>query len=282
MEYVVELNNIIKKFDTNVILSNISIKVKKNEIFGLLGPSGAGKTTIIKILTGQLFQTQGESLVFGIPSEKLKANEYSKIGMVMDNCGLYERLTAYDNIYIFAKIFSIPTARITEVLKEVELDSEKNKTVSTFSKGMKQRLVLARAMLHKPELLFLDEPTSGLDPATAGKIRDIMFSMRNVGTTIFLTTHNMDEAAKMCNNIALLNKGNIVEYGSPAEICERHNLEKIITVILNDKSKLAFSYDSDSVEKIYKLLKTGNINSIHSLEPDLESVFIKLTGRRLV
>ena len=153
---------------------------------------------------------------------------------------------------------------------------------SKLSKGMAQRLILARALINKPKLLFLDEPTSGLDPATSLKIHTLLFELRNSGTTIFLTTHNMEEATKMCDEVALLHLGKIVEFGSPKDICMRHNKYKVFNVLTKDNKELTFKSNKIDAKKLAKLVENEEILSIHSSEPTLETVFIELTGKELV
>jgi len=232
---MISMNKIVKSFGTQTVLSDVSFEVNEREIFGLLGPSGAGKTTIINILTNQLLPDSGSNFI-GVTSEKT--------GLMLDEDGLYSRLNCLDNLYVFADIYGIPHSKSNRALENVGLGSYTKKTVSHLSKGMRQRLALARAILHEPKILFLDEPTSGLDPATAQGIHKLILNLRDAGSTIFLTTHNMDEAVKLCDRVVLLHKGKIVEQGSPSEICERHNSFKTV--------------------------------------PDLESVFIKMTGASLI
>ena len=217
------MNCVSKSFGEKRVLDQISFSVSEREIFGLLGPSGAGKTTMIKILTGQISVSDGVAYVWGIDTSHITDDIYSKIGMVLDDQGLYERLSCYYNLKIFAEIYDIDKDNIERVLSQVGLINSIKKPVSQLSKGMKQRLVLARAIMHNPHLLFLDEPTSGLDPATALEIHQLIFELRDRGTTVFLTTHNMAEATKLCDNVVLLNEGKIVEYGAPDEICRKYN-----------------------------------------------------------
>lgn len=278
----IELKNVSKAFADKKVLNNISISIVEGEIFGLLGPSGAGKTTIMKILTGQSKATEGEALVFGINSVNITDEIYSKIGMVLDNSGLYTRLSCYDNLSMFCEIYGIEKSCIPVVLEKVGLTEAMDKSVSNLSKGMTQRLVLARAIMHKPKLLFLDEPTSGLDPATTLKIHELIFELQKEGTTIFITSHNMAEVTKLCNHVALLNEGEIVEYGEPKEICRKYNNKKMISILLKDGGKVNLTNDSSSAIKIAECFEKDMVESIHSSEPDLESVFIKLTGRELV
>jgi len=228
---MIQMNNIVKQFGKQTVLSDITFNAKEREIFGLLGPSGAGKTTIINILTNQLTPDGGS---YSVGATSLET------GLMLDEDGLYVRLSCLDNLNVFAGIYGIPKHKSTEALESVGLGNAAKKAVHQLSKGMRQRLALARAILHKPKVLFLDEPTSGLDPTTARGIHKLIDNLKNNGATIFLTTHNMEEAVKLCDHVALLHKGKIVEYGVPIEVCQRHNAIKTV--------------------------------------PDLEAVFIKLTG----
>ncbi len=231
---MIRMNGVVKRFSQQTVLSDVTFCVQKQEIFGLLGPSGAGKTTIINILTGQL-EADGGGHSIGAKA--------SEIGLMLDEDGLYVRLSCIENLNVFADIYAIPRKKSLEALSSVGLADAAKKPVNKLSRGMRQRLSLARAILHSPKILFLDEPTSGLDPATARGIHTLIKNLRDSGATVFLTTHNMEEAVKLCDNVALLHKGQIVERGAPAEICGRHHA-----------------------------MKTS---------PDLESVFIKLTGVEL-
>lgn len=223
MKYMIQMENVSKAFDGKNIINNVSINIEQKEIFGLLGLSGAGKSTILKILTGQLKCSSGIAKVMGIECNKFDAHIYSKLGTVMEKGGLYERLSCYDNMLLFAKLHNIDKKSIYEVLEKVNLQNEHKKLAGNLSKGMWQRLLLARAILHKPDVLFLDEPTDGLDPGTAKEVREILLKMRSEGTTIFLTTHNMMEATELCDNVAFLRNGTIVEYGNPHQICKRYS-----------------------------------------------------------
>ncbi len=279
---VIEVKNLVKKFGNKKVINEIDFTVREGEIFGFLGPSGAGKTTLIKILIGEYSINSGEALVFGKSPNKLDEEITDKISAVMDNFGLYERLTVYENMEVFANIYDVDKKNIDIILKKVELYDSKKMIASKLSKGMAQRLILARALINKPKLLFLDEPTSGLDPATSLKIHTLLFELRNSGTTIFLTTHNMEEATKMCDEVALLHLGKIVEFGSPKDICMRHNKYKVFNVLTKDNKELTFKSNKTDAKKLAKLVENEEILSIHSSEPTLETVFIELTGKELV
>ena len=277
---IIHLRDVTRSFGDRQVLNGISFDVGKGEIFGLLGPSGAGKTTLINILTGQL-SCGGSAEIFGTDCGRIGSELYRRIGAVLDNCGLYERLSCVDNLRLHARIHSVPASRINEALKKVGLEESGNKKVKTLSKGMKQRLALARAILHEPELIFMDEPTSGLDPSTALEIHELMKELRGKGTTIFLTTHNMDEAYRMCDRIALLNEGRIAELGNPAEICRRYCGSSILSIVTTDGQTLEIDNSPENSDNVARLIREGRLKTIHSSEPDLGAVFLKLTGKEL-
>ena len=280
---VIQIKDVCKAFDQRQVLNNISLSVEEGEIFGLLGPSGAGKTTLIKMLIGLLSATSRNIAILGKELDKKIDESFPSFGMVLDNDGLYDRLNCYDNLELYARIYSISNRKkvINDLLEKVGLIESSKKSVSNLSKGMRQRLSFARAILHSPKIVFLDEPTSGLDPATTLQIHSMMKTLKESGTTIFLTTHNMNEAQKMCDHLALLNEGNIVEEGTPEDICLHHRKKCEVNIEMTNGEK--YMVDShDLLTVLQTVLDTNNkIRSIHSNEPNLEEVFIELTGRDL-
>jgi ABC-2 type transport system ATP-binding protein len=281
MENTISLHEVTKVFGGRKVLDNITLQVKKGEIFGLLGPSGAGKTTLIKILTGQLKAESGSSVINGLDSRKLTGKDYRSFGIMMDDFGVYERLSCFDNLKIFARIYGIGNGKIHEALEAVGLAEAKKTPASNLSKGMRSRLRLARVFMIDPEVLFLDEPTSGLDPATADEIQKMILAEKEKGKTVFLTTHTMSEAEKLCDHIALLNEGHIIEYGSPSEICRRYNHQKKITIHLTDGRDLQIPQNEAAADTVAQLLRSGTAETIHTTEPNLEAVFMELTGKEL-
>lgn len=278
---MIKCKNVAKSFDDKAVLKGISFDITEGQIFGLLGPSGAGKTTLIKILTGQLSFDGGEVITLDKEIEKLTGEDKRKIGIMMDQFGVYERLSCSDNLKIYADIYGIQYSKIKEILQYVGLGGAEKRSASKLSKGMEARLRLARVFMHSPKLIFLDEPTSGLDPKSMQAIHKLILDKKKDGCTIFLTTHNMEEAAKLCDKVALLNEGEIVEIGKPSDVCLKYNHKKKIILRLTSGEEMELSHDATSAKKIYELMQENTIEAIHSSEPNLETVFLEITGRKL-
>ena len=278
---MIQCLNVYKRFAGKEVLSGVNIDIPDGQIFGLLGPSGAGKTTLIKILTGQLGFDSGRVTVLDKDVKALNGEDKKKIGIMMDRFGVYERFSCADNLKVFADIYGVPQSRIKEVLEQVGLADAYHTRAVNLSKGMRARLCLARVFMHDPKILFLDEPTSGLDPQTIKQIHRIIRDKKESGCTIFLTTHNMEEAASLCGRVALLNEGKIVESGAPEEICRKYNHQKKIMIHLSSGKDEELTHTPGAADEICRLMKEGKIETIHSSEPDLETVFLELTGRKL-
>ena len=275
MKETIKVNNLTKKFNNNLALNNLTFVVHTGEIFGFLGPSGAGKTTTIKILTGQLSHDGGDITILGqTPNTFQKiANQ---VGVVSDTSGFYEKLSIYDNLLAYCKIFSVTRTRLNTLLKQVNLYNQRKTIVEKASTGMKQRFLLVRAIIHQPKLLFLDEPTSGLDPTTTKKIHELLTNLKKSGTTIFLTTHNMYEATLLCDHLVLLNNGKVVEQGTPKNLITKYNSEKKVT--------LTYKNGTNEIIPFIKLKTVDDfskIETIHSCEPSLNDIFVTLTGGEL-
>ena len=281
LENVISMKRVRKEFNKNVALQNLSFSVKKGEIFGFLGPSGAGKTTAIKILTSQLIPTSGEVLVLNKNLYVEKFNEFRDIGILSDNNGLYERLTVKDNLMLFAEINKVNEKDIDYVLECMNMLKYKNIVIKKLSKGMKQRVMLMQAVLHRPKLLFLDEPTSSLDPGTVLEIHKFLRKINHEGTTIFLTTHNMEEADKLCDRVAFINQGEIVEIGRPEELKLKYANDEIKIKLKDEDKLITVKNNKEGADNIQSWMKNGRVLSIHSSEPSLEEIFLHLTGREL-
>lgn len=272
---MIKVERVTKRFGDNIALNQISFSISEGEIFGFLGPSGSGKTTMINILTGQLQANSGKTELLGEDSQKLLPSDFEELGLVGDTSGYYEKLSLYNNLLLFVRLYGVSKSRIEEILKQVGLYDSKDTPAEKLSTGMRQRMLLARALINYPKVLFLDEPTSGLDPTTSKKIHKLLQELKERGTTIFLTTHDMNEATLLCDNLALLNKGDLIEQGSPSEIIQKYNTEKKVAVTYSDSTKKVVRFE-DLQQEDYKKMMT-----IHSCEPTLEDIFIKLTGEKL-
>lgn len=272
---MIRVENVSKSFGSKKALHQISFEIKEGEIFGFLGPSGSGKTTMINVLTGQLAADQGKTVLLGKNSQDLTSNDLEQIGIVSDGSGFYEKMSLYKNLLIYAKLYGLKADRVVQVLQQVGLADAKDIIAEKLSTGMKQRMFLARALLNAPKILFLDEPTSGLDPTTSKMIHTLLQGLKQAGTTIFLTTHDMHEATLLCDRLSLLNKGNLIEYGSPQDIIQKYHVDKKVRVVYNDGREQIVPFEE------LPHLDTTDLMVVHSCEPTLEEIFIRLTGEKL-
>ncbi|MDV2583362.1 ABC transporter ATP-binding protein [Alkalibacillus haloalkaliphilus] len=281
MDYVININNLSKSYGNTQALKDITLQVPKGQIFGLLGPSGSGKTTMIKTLTGELKKTSGEIKVLNMNEEQLSTPSYkAKIGVLSDNSALYERLSIYDNLKLTCKLYDVSIDEIDPILEKVNLIDDKKKVVSKLSKGMKQRVMLARTLIHKPELLFLDEPTSALDPGNVDKIHQILRELNEEGTTIFISTHNMEEATNLCDCVGLLYKGFIQEMDHPDSLRYQHSTNQF-EVETHDGEWIKIENKPDNSGQIEQLIASGRVKRMYTDDPTLGEVFLKVTGKDL-
>jgi ABC-2 type transport system ATP-binding protein len=230
---MIETENLTKKFGDLTAVDSVTLNVSEGEVFGFLGPNGAGKTTTVRILCCLISKTSGVARVGGLDpaneSESLKIRKM--IGVVPDNVGLYEALSAYQNLDIYARLYGRSEAQRKEDIKTLltmlELWEKRDVAAATFSKGMKQKLAIARALVHDPQVLFMDEPTANLDPEAAKTVRDFIMDLRKEKRTIFLNTHNLDEANRICDRIAILNT-KLMATGTPAELERMVGGQKVV------------------------------------------------------
>lgn len=273
--------NLSKKYGDFEAVKSISFSIKKGTIFGLLGPNGAGKSTTIKILTCQFPPTSGTAYIGGLNTVLDAVEIKKKIGVVFESQNLYEELSVYENLNFFRRLYNSPKERINEVLKIVGMEKYQKNKVKTFSKGMKQKIMISRALLNDPEVLFLDEPGSGLDPRSAREIRQMILGLKEQGKTILITTHNMEEADFLCDCLAIIHKGSIIAMDTPGNLKKRYGEDVLmIKTVKGDiyESPLNTKASSDILEK---LSENNQISLVHSKEATIEDVFIKLTGEKL-
>ena len=226
----IETKNLTRNYDDLRAVDGISFSVEPGEIFGFLGPNGAGKTTTIRMLTGQLLPTSGSAKVAGYDIVAQRQQLKPRIGVVFDSQNLYERMSARDNLVFFARLYRIKRSRVDMVLAQVGLTGRADEKIQKYSNGMKQRVLIARALLHEPEVLFLDEPTRGLDPHIARDIRGIVANLAKGGMTVFLTTHYMEEADQLSQRVAFLDQGRIVALDTPARLKAEYGKDEKTTL----------------------------------------------------
>jgi len=271
--------------DDKLAVNNISFEVQKGETFGFLGPSGAGKSTTQGILTGLLKQQSGQVIVAGYDIKKVQNERFNKIGVSFEQSNVYSKLTAIENLKYYADLFNVPTRDPHELLKLVGLDGRENDRAGEFSKGMKHRLTFARSMINSPELWFLDEPTTGLDPAIAAIIKDLIKDQQKIGTTSFLTTHNMYIADDLCDRVAFMLDGEIKLIDTPKNLKQQYGQKLIDIEYVNEgriiKETLK-TIDGADRQRIGDLVNTYDIQTMHSKEATLEEIFIQVTGRGLL
>jgi fluoroquinolone transport system ATP-binding protein len=263
-------------------VDGISFTVKPGETFGFLGPNGAGKSTTQKILIGLLPMQQGEAIVCDTDVRKYTSSFFNNIGVSFEFPNAYKRLTALENMKYYASLFDVPTEDPMKLLALVGLESSANKKVSEFSKGMLQRLTMARSMLNDSKVWFLDEPLSGLDPQTSLKIKEVIKQEKAKGRTIFLTTHDMNVADELCDRVAFINQGILVAVDTPRNLKLRYG-EKIMTIEYKEgeETKRQVFDLNGQADEIAEFLSNHQVETVHSGEATLNDIFIQITGRGL-
>lgn len=265
-------------------VEELTFDVFPGEIFGFLGPSGAGKSTTQNVLIGLLDGHEGSVRVLGRDIRDWHSDYYRRIGVAFEAPNHYLTLTARENLQLFASLYGSRTEDPRVLLEWVGLQGDAEKRVAEFSKGMRGRLTLARALLHRPELLFLDEPTAGLDPLTARRVREVIRQARARGATVFLTTHDMVTAGELCDRIAFLVDGRMAALDTPRTLRKTYGRRSLRVERLRDGTRedCEFALDGIAIDATFlEWIRGGGIESMHTLETTLEDVFVQLTGRAL-
>ena len=278
------VKNLTYRYGKLVAVDHIDFDVDVGEILGLLGPNGAGKTTAVKMLTGQIRPQEGQAVLLGHDVVKETEKVQSQIGVCFEQTNLYEQMSALDNLKLFAELFGMKDFDGYALLKRVGLAGREKDKVSNYSKGMKQRLMVARSLVNLPQIIFLDEPTAGLDPVSSDAIGNIILEERDRGATIFLTTHDMWEADKLCDRVAFMDQGKLAALDTPRNLKQQYGKRSLIAeVAAGDKlEKREIDMDVDSTAlAVEKLFEKEKVVTLHSEEATLEDIFIKVTGRRL-
>jgi fluoroquinolone transport system ATP-binding protein len=283
---MIEVKHLVHDYEGKgqLAVDDVSFDIPDGSIFGFLGPSGAGKSTVQGIMTGLLRLQAGTVRYDGKDIGALGRSFFERIGVSFEHPNLYGKLTGLENLRYYAGLFSGPTEDAMALLDAVGLRDAAHKRAAAYSKGMKQRLVFARSLINRPAILFLDEPTSGLDPATAERIKDIIRRKRDEGCTIFLTTHNMRDADRLCDTVAFLNAGRIVAMDAPRELKLKYGARSVRIERRIDghvEAETIFPERPEDAARLKDLIDAGSIETMHSQEATLEEIFIKLTGRGL-
>ena len=281
---MIQVSHLSFSYTKNPFIQDMNFSVAEGEIFGFLGPSGAGKSTLQRILLGMLPNYRGSAMVNGTECCRRGADFYESIGVDFEFSTMYEKLSAKENLEFFSSLYRRQARSIPELLASVGLENDGDKRVSDYSKGMKSRLNFVKALLHDPALLFLDEPTSGLDPTNSRLMKDMILEEKRRGKTILLTTHNMLDAAELCDRVAFLVGGTIFALDSPHNLIMSKGAAQVTYTWLDHGEQTASCpIDKLSEDKLlHALVAENRLRSIHSSEPTLNDIFLELTGRTLV
>jgi ABC-2 type transport system ATP-binding protein len=310
MEYAVAVQELTKRYGDVIAVDHVSFEVEEGEVFGFLGPNGAGKTTTIRMLTGLIKPDGGKALVAGYDVLRSPVEVKQRIGVVPEVSNAYVDLTAWENMALMGKLYGMPKQKLrenaTNLLKEFGLYEVKDRLVRAFSKGMRQRLLLCMALVNDPEVLFLDEPTSGLDVESARLLREKIAQYNRDGKTVFLSTHNMEEANQLCHRVAIINHGRIAAIDTPENLRARSMELQYIEVAFNkavnarelsenpsfikavpagNKLRIYTADPSTVIEFLVEYARKNNLRvlSLNTMMPSLEDVFLKLVkGREAV
>ncbi len=307
---IIQVNNCDKSFGDIQALNQLDFSVKQGEIFGLLGPNGAGKSTTINLLSGLLQPDKGSILIDDIDMRKNTHLAKKRIGIVPQEIALYDELSAYENLLFWGRLYDIPAKelkkRVNDTLNRIGLSDRKNDAVGHFSGGMKQRVNIGAALLHRPKILLMDEPTVGIDPQSRNHIFDLIEELNREGMSIIYGTHYMEEAERLCHTIGIMDQGKIIAQGNLASLKERAISAKMVMVTLKEISRnildqikdelavqsiddenqsLSISYNhlNTDIQNIIQIIQNagGEIQKIETQSPNLEDVFLQLTGKKL-
>lgn len=284
-ENAIVAENLIYRYGDLVAVDGISFEVAKGEIFSFLGPNGAGKTTTVSMLIGQRRPHKGRAFLLGKDITRETATIQAQIGVCFEVTNLYEEMTGVENLKLFARLFGVKDLDFNALIERVGLAGRARDKVSGYSKGMKQRLMVARSLLHQPRILFLDEPTEGLDPVSAEAIRNIILEEHERGVTVFLTTHDMQEADRLSDRVAFIDRGEIVALDTPHNLKQEYGQRMVVAEVRGAEDRLeqreVVMDQPDTPDELQALFREHEVVTIHSREATLEDIFIEITGREL-
>jgi ABC-2 type transport system ATP-binding protein len=277
-EVVIRLSEMRAYYGKFLAVDRLDLELYRGELFGLLGPNGAGKSTTVRVLIGQHRPASGTAVVNGIDV----ARDWQKVkpffGYVPDRENHFDEFSGRRNLQIFAGLYHVPMSRVEECLKLVELSDAADVPVRGYSMGMRKKLLLARAVLHKPPILYLDEPTANLDIHSSAIVHRLLRQHVKDGGTVLLTTHNMQEVEEICDRVAIMSRGRLIALDTPLALRQRHT-ERKVDVILKSNERLVFDLDiEENRQRLADYMREGRIDSLHTREFDFHSTFLKLTG----
>jgi len=277
--------NLTYRYGDLLAVDHINFNVAEGEILGFLGPNGAGKTTTVKMLTGQMRPKEGKATLLGMDITQRTEKVQAQIGVCFEITNLYEQMTGIENLKLFAQLFNVKNFDASNLIERVGLGERGKSRVEGYSKGMKQRLMVARALVNVPRILFLDEPTEGLDPVSAESIRNLILDEAKKGVTVFLTTHDMVEADKLSDRVAFIDQGRIVALDTPHNLKQQYGKRMVKAQVSGIDGRLEsreILLDTDTTAaNLQKMFNDEKVVTIHSEEASLEDIFIKITGRGL-
>jgi len=281
----IEANGIRYSYGETLAVDGIGFAVRPGEVVGFLGPNGAGKSTTVKLLTGMLRPDEGTISMLGLDVSREPSRVHERIGVCFEEKNLYLEMTARENLDFFARLFGIRRYDTGAALRRVGLEGRMDDRVKRYSKGMRQRLMVARALVNTPDVLFLDEPTDGLDPVSARAIRSIIVEEAHRGAAVFLTTHDMNEADQLSDRVAFINEGRIVAFDTPENLKLEHGSRSVRVRIRGEEGvdeRVVPLGDGEAGELLRSVADDPRLMTIHTEEASLEDIFVKMTGRGLV
>ncbi len=275
---LLRLERLVVRYGAFTAVDGLDLELRRGELFGLLGPNGAGKSSTLRVLIGQRPPSAGRVTVAGHDIVRDWARIKPLFGYVPDRENHYEEFTGRYNLQFFAGLYGVAAERIDECLKLVELDEAADLPVRAYSLGMRRKLLLARALLHRPAILYLDEPSANLDIHSAGVVRRILRELVAGGVTVLLTTHNMDEVEEICDRVAILCHGRLVALDTPLALRQRH-VERKVDVVLGDGGRIVFDLEhTEQRERLGRYVAAGEVASLQTREFNFHEAFLKLTG----
>lgn len=280
MTDAISIDGLVVRYGTFTAVDGLTLGIRKGELFGLLGPNGAGKSTTIRVLIGQRQPTAGAVTVCGYDVVKQWAKIKPLFGYVPDRDNHFDEFTGRRNLEFFADLYAVPRPRINECLKMVELDEAGDVPVRGYSLGMKKKLLVARALLHNPQVMYLDEPTANLDIHSADVVHRILRQRVADGATVVMTTHDMAEVEKICDRVGIVCKGKLIALDSPHHLKQQHT-ERKADVVLKNNDRVVIDLDSEpDRNRLAGIVQSGDVATFRTREFDFEATFLKLTGQR--